>query len=186
MSYVTSDFEHFLRGTSQSRPSSSAVLAQACEWARSTLWRRGCGGRGVATGRRGRRRKWSPRGRPSGRGRGNYYFGPRSKDGRTADPERGDNAEDTPRDAGFAGAVAAKHDAETDADHGQIPDEREEQAEGSGRGVSRTKAMVPMVTKSAPADSVQRGVFSSGPTSSRFVTVVRMGASVEGEVELYF
>jgi hypothetical protein len=53
---------------------------------------------------------------------------------RTADTECGDNAEDTPRDAGFARAVGAKHDTDADADHGEIPDEWKEEAEGVRTG----------------------------------------------------
>jgi len=56
------------------------------------------------------------------------------KDRCTADTECGDNAEDTPRDAGFARAVGAKHDTDADADHGEIPNEWKEEAEGVRTG----------------------------------------------------
>ena len=52
--------------------------------------------------------------------------------GGAADAERGDDAEDTPGDAGFARAVTAEDDAEADADHRQIPEEGEQKAERIG------------------------------------------------------
>lgn len=42
------------------------------------------------------------------------------------DDESGDDTEDAPGDAGFAGAFAAEHDAEADADHREIPEEGKE------------------------------------------------------------
>jgi hypothetical protein len=49
-----------------------------------------------------------------------------------AQGEGREEAEDTPDDAGAAGAVAAEDDARADADHDDVPDEGQEEREGIG------------------------------------------------------
>ena len=63
---------------------------------------------------------------------GGFGVGERPREGGAADDEGGDDAEDAPGDAGFAGAFAAENDTEADADHREIPQQGEKQTEGLG------------------------------------------------------